>query len=71
MSFNEYLKDMVGKTIRGVVTKRGDSKRGEARPVAAVMNLFRLLDRHPELLKELKKQKAALGSDGLSAFLIK
>ena len=34
-------------------------ERGEARPVAAVVNLFRLLDRHPELLKELKKQKAA------------
>lgn len=34
-------------------------ERGEARPVAAVMNLFRLLDRHPELLKEVKKQKAA------------
>lgn len=34
-------------------------ERGEARPVAAVVNLFRLLDRHPELLNELKKQKAA------------
>lgn len=34
-------------------------ERGEARPVAAVVNLFRLLDRHPELLKELRKQKAA------------
>jgi HTH-type transcriptional regulator/antitoxin MqsA len=30
-------------------------ERGEAKPVAAVVNLFRLLDRHPELLKELTK----------------
>ena len=28
-------------------------ERGEARPLPAVMNLFRLLDKHPELLKEL------------------
>lgn len=28
-------------------------ERGEARPMSAVVNLFRLLDRHPELLKEL------------------
>ena len=34
-------------------------ERGEAKPVAAVVNLFRLLNRHPELLKELKKLKAA------------
>ena len=34
-------------------------ERGEAKPVAAVVNLFRLLDQHPELLKELKKLKAA------------
>lgn len=34
-------------------------ERGEATPVAAVVNLFKLLDRHPELLKELKKRKAA------------
>ena len=34
-------------------------ERGEAKPLAAVVNLFRLLDRHPELLKELKKLKAA------------
>jgi len=32
-------------------------ERGEAKPVAAVVNLFRLLDRHPELLKELKNHK--------------
>lgn len=29
-------------------------ERGRAKPVAAVMNLFRLLDRHPELLVELE-----------------
>jgi len=29
-------------------------ERGEARPLPAVLNLFRLLDRHPELLKEIK-----------------
>jgi len=28
-------------------------ERGEATPLPAVMNLLRLLDRHPELLKEL------------------
>jgi HTH-type transcriptional regulator / antitoxin MqsA len=28
-------------------------ERGEATPVVAVMNLFRLLDKHPELLKDL------------------
>ncbi|MBI1919848.1 MAG: type II toxin-antitoxin system MqsA family antitoxin [Geobacter sp.] len=34
-------------------------ERGEAKPVAAVVNLFQLLDRHPELLNELKQRKAA------------
>lgn len=29
-------------------------ERGHAKPVAAVINLFRLLDRHPELLNDLK-----------------
>ena len=29
-------------------------ERGEAKPMPAVVNLFRLLDRHPELLKELQ-----------------
>lgn len=29
-------------------------ERGQAKPVAAVTNLFRLLDRHPDLLNELK-----------------
>lgn len=28
-------------------------ERGEAAPLPAVLNLFKLLDRHPELLKEL------------------
>lgn len=28
-------------------------ERGQAKPVAAVVNLFRLLDRHPDLLDEL------------------
>lgn len=28
-------------------------ERGNVRPIAAVVNLFRLLDHHPELLKEL------------------
>ena len=34
-------------------------ERGEVKAVAAVVNLFRLLDRHPDLLNELKKRKAA------------
>jgi len=29
-------------------------ERGQAKPVAAVINLFRLLDRHPDLLRELR-----------------
>jgi HTH-type transcriptional regulator/antitoxin MqsA len=29
-------------------------ERGQAKPVAAVVNLFRLLDRHPELLDDLR-----------------
>lgn len=29
-------------------------EKGKSKPVAAVINLFRLLDRHPELLKELQ-----------------
>lgn len=33
-------------------------ERGEAKPLPAVMHLFRLLDRHPELLDELKSRKA-------------
>ncbi len=28
-------------------------ERGQAKPVAAVLNLFRLLDKHPDLIKEL------------------
>ncbi len=34
-------------------------ERGQTRPVAAVINLFRLLDRHPELLKEIEDSAAA------------
>ena len=33
-------------------------ERGEATPLPAVINLFRLLDRHPELLKDLVKSKS-------------
>lgn len=29
-------------------------ERGEAKPLSAVVNLFRLLDQHPELLKEIQ-----------------
>ena len=32
-------------------------ERGQAKPVAAVVNLFKILDRHPALLKELKAGK--------------
>jgi HTH-type transcriptional regulator/antitoxin MqsA len=28
-------------------------ERGQAKPVAAVINLFKLLDKHPDLIKEL------------------
>lgn len=34
-------------------------ERGEAKPVQAVFNLFRLLDHHPALLNELRAQKSA------------
>jgi HTH-type transcriptional regulator/antitoxin MqsA len=33
----------------------GRYERGEARPLPAVMNLFRILDAHPELLHEIQK----------------
>jgi HTH-type transcriptional regulator/antitoxin MqsA len=33
-------------------------ERGEATPLPAVVNLFRLLDKHPELLKELMPEAA-------------
>jgi HTH-type transcriptional regulator/antitoxin MqsA len=33
-------------------------ERGQAKPVAAVLNLFRLLDKHPQLLKELQAGSA-------------
>ncbi len=35
-------------------------ERGEARPLPAVVNLFRLLDKHPELLAELNPQGSAV-----------
>lgn len=35
-------------------------ERGQARPVAAVVNLFRLLDRHPELLSELSGVRSSV-----------
>jgi len=34
-------------------------ERGEARPMPAVLNLFKLLDRHPELLDDLKEKLSA------------
>lgn len=34
-------------------------ERGEASPMPAVVNLFRLLDQHPELLRELQAPAAA------------
>ncbi|WP_353174413.1 type II toxin-antitoxin system MqsA family antitoxin [Paracandidimonas soli] len=33
----------------------GRYERGEARPMPAVLNLFRILDAHPELLKEITR----------------
>jgi len=33
----------------------GRYERGEARPLPAVMNLFKILDAHPELLHEIQK----------------
>ncbi len=33
----------------------GRYERGEARPMPAVVNLFKLLDAHPELLKEIRR----------------
>jgi len=35
-------------------------ERGEAIPLPAVVNLFKLLDKHPELLKELEGRDDAL-----------
>lgn len=34
-------------------------ERGEARPMPAVVNLFRLLDKHPGLLKDVRPQRAS------------
>lgn len=38
-------------------------ERGAARPVPAVMNLFRILDRHPELLREVLPESRRKGRD--------
>lgn len=34
-------------------------ERGEVRPMPAVVNLFRLLDKHPGLLKDVRPQRAS------------
>jgi HTH-type transcriptional regulator/antitoxin MqsA len=34
-------------------------ERGEAKPIQAVLNLFKLLDHHPDLLNELRSVKTA------------
>lgn len=39
-------------------------ERGQAKPVQAVFNLFKLLDHHPELLKELGANR---GRDGVKS----
>jgi HTH-type transcriptional regulator/antitoxin MqsA len=40
-------------------------ERGEAAPLPAVVNLFRLLDKHPELLKELIEGLRALSASSV------
>ena len=39
-------------------------ERGEAMPMPAVLNLFRLLDRHPELLKDLVESNSSSSTGG-------
>lgn len=39
-------------------------ERGEAMPMPAVLNLFRLLDRHPELLKDLVESNGNSSAGG-------
>jgi HTH-type transcriptional regulator / antitoxin MqsA len=34
-------------------------ERGEAKPIQAILNLFKLLDHHPDLLNELKSIRTA------------
>jgi HTH-type transcriptional regulator/antitoxin MqsA len=34
-------------------------ERGEAKPIQAVLNLFKLLDHHPDLLNELRSMRTA------------
>jgi len=43
-------------------------ERGEAMPMPAVINLFRLLDRHPELLKDLVKFNSGLKKSHVGQF---
>lgn len=42
-------------------------ERGQAKPVAAVINLFRLLDKYPALLNELKAASAKASAQGKPA----
>lgn len=42
-------------------------ERGEAQPVAAVLNLFRLLDAHPELIEELDPTLSASSTSAREA----
>jgi HTH-type transcriptional regulator/antitoxin MqsA len=42
-------------------------ERGEATSMPAVINLFRLLDRHPELLKDLVRSNSGSGKAGQRA----
>lgn len=39
-------------------------ERGEAMPMPAVLNLFRLLDRHPELLKDIVESSSSSSAGG-------
>ncbi|MBA3981355.1 MAG: hypothetical protein C0462_12215 [Alcanivorax sp.] len=43
------------KAVRSGINAFSRYERGEARPVAAVINLFRMLDKHPELLSEVRE----------------
>jgi len=42
-------------------------ERGEATPLPAVVNLFRLLDKHPELLKDLTELSSGSGSSSATS----
>jgi HTH-type transcriptional regulator/antitoxin MqsA len=43
-------------------------ERGEATPMPAVINLFRLLDRHPELLKDLVRSNSGSKKTQVGSF---